>query len=143
MKHRFISSSACQVWALIFEPGDEVIEGLTTFAREHDLGAAYFSGLGAMSEATLAFFDPDSKEYEEIPVPEQVEVLSLIGNLTVFEGTARVHAHAVLGQHDGSTIGGHLQRGIIRPTLEVFITALPAELRREHDADSGLPLITL
>lgn len=141
MTHKIVSDGPTPVWLLVFETGDEVMQGLTAFATEHELGGAHFIGLGAMSEATLAFFDPDARHYEEIAVDEQVEVLTITGNLARLGGEARVHAHAVLGRRDGSTLGGHLQRGVVRPTLEVFITALPGVLERRFDPESGLPLL--
>jgi predicted DNA-binding protein with PD1-like motif len=130
-------------YALIFETGDEVISGLTAFAQEHDLEASDFTALGAFSRALLGFFEVDRKEYRKIPIAEQVEVLSLVGNITRDAGAAKVHAHAVLGCADGATRGGHLLEGEVRPTLEVILTESPAALRRRFDEASGLALIRL
>jgi uncharacterized protein len=128
---------------LVFNRGDEVMQGLSGFTAANDIGAAHFTALGAFSEASLAFFNLETKEYDEIPVGEQVEVLNITGNLSRFQGEPRVHAHAVLGRPDGSTIGGHLLRGIVQPTLEMFVTVLPDTLERQEDAETDLPLIAL
>jgi uncharacterized protein len=128
-------------YVLVFNRGDEVMQSLSDFAAENDIGAAHFTALGAFSEASLAFFNLETKEYDEIPVGEQVEVLNITGNLTRFRGEPRVHAHAVLGRPDGSTIGGHLLRGIVQPTLEMFVTALPDTLERTTDPQTDLPLL--
>jgi len=130
-------------WALVFDRGDEAIAGLEAFVREQELTAASFTGIGAFSEAMLGYFDWQSKEYEEIPISEQVEVLSLIGDVAEKDGEPAVHAHVVLGLRDGSARGGHLLRGIVRPTLEVVLHRSPAHLRKRHDAASGLALIDL
>jgi predicted DNA-binding protein with PD1-like motif len=130
-------------YALVFDVGDEVIAGLTTFANDHGLDASDFTALGAFSSALLGFFDIEQKEYQKIPIEEQIEVLTLVGNVTLDRGEPKVHAHAVLGRADGTTCGGHLLAGRVRPTLELILTESPIELRRQFDAATGLPLIRL
>jgi predicted DNA-binding protein with PD1-like motif len=130
-------------WAVVFDRDDEAFAGLERFAADNRLTAASFTAIGAFSEATLAYFDWESKTYEDIPVQEQVEVLSLIGDIAVADGEPKVHAHAVLGRRDGSTVGGHLKAGRVRPTLEVVVTVPPAHLRKRHDDETGLALIDL
>jgi uncharacterized protein len=132
-----------ETWVLVFDPGDEAFGGLESFAREHNLTAASLTGIGAFREATLGYFDWESKEYEELPVAEQVEVLSLVGDVAEQDGRPTVHAHVVLGLRDGSTRGGHLLRGVVRPTLEVVLRHSPTHLRKRHDPASGLALIDL
>jgi len=132
-----------ETWAVVFDRGDEAVAGLESFAREQGLTAASFTGIGAFSEATLGYFDWESKEYEEIPVSEQVEVLSLIGDVAEKDGEPALHAHVVVGLRDGSARGGHLLRGVVRPTLEVVLRRSPAHLRKRHDPASGLALIDL
>jgi predicted DNA-binding protein with PD1-like motif len=135
---------APRTWALVFDTGDEVMGALAAFAREHDLSASDFSAIGAFSEATLGYFDVERKEYDRIPVQEQVEVLSLLGHVTREPGgEPNVHAHAVLGRASGEAVGGHLIDGVVRPTLEVVLTESPAHLRRRKDPETGLALIDL
>lgn len=133
-----------RTFALVFDSGDEFVEGLTGFARERGLDAASFTAIGAFGTATLGYFDIEIKEYEKIPVHEQVEVLSLVGDIALDEaGEPLVHAHAVLGRRDGTTRGGHLLEARVRPTLEVVLTESPEHLRRSTDRETGLPLISL
>ncbi len=54
-----------------------------------------------------------------------------------------MHAHAVLGRADGSTVGGHLLEGEVWPTLEVVVSEAPATLRKRVDPETGLALIDL
>jgi predicted DNA-binding protein with PD1-like motif len=128
-------------YALVFQPGDEVIAELTRFAKEHELDASEFTALGAFSEAMLGFYDVTRRNYERIPVDEQSEVLTLVGNITLDNGSPKVHAHVVLGLVDGSTRGGHLLEGYVRPTLELVLTESPVQLRRQFDPEAGLALI--
>ena len=132
-----------KTFVLVFDAGDGVMEGLMSFAKENGLDAANFTALGAFSDAALGYFDMERKEYEEIPVREQVEVLSLVGTIAPKEsGEPQVHAHAVLGRSDGTTRGGHLLEARVRPTLEVVLDESPEHLRRETDPETGLPLLT-
>jgi uncharacterized protein len=133
-----------KTFALVFDTGDEVMAGLSGFAAENDLNAASITAIGAFSDATLGYFDMERKEYKQIPVDEQVEVLSLIGDIAPKEnGEPQVHAHVVLGRSDGTTKGGHLLEAHVRPTLEVILTESPEHLRRRTDEETGLPLIDL
>ncbi len=127
--------------ALIFEPGDEVIAALEAHARRAAIRAARFSAIGAFSQAVVAYFDVETKEYLDIPVDEQVEVASLIGNIGIHDGKPLVHAHCVLGRRDGSTVAGHLRKGLVRPTLELFLMVYDDSLDRALDAETGLPLV--
>lgn len=133
-----------KTFALIFDSGDEAIGGLTAFAREKRLSASHFTAIGGFQDTTLGYFDIEKKDYNKIPVHEQVEVLSLVGDIALDESKQpKVHAHVVLGCSDGSTRGGHLISGRVRPTLEVILTESPRHLHRKHDPQSGLALIRL
>lgn len=131
-----------RVFAVIFDTGEDPVAGLTRFAEEHDITGAGFTAIGAFSEALLGYFDWQKKDYDRIPVREQVEVLALVGDVAVEEDQRKkLHAHVVLGRRDGSAFGGHLLSAAVRPTLEVILTETPGYLQRKHDAQTGLTLI--
>jgi uncharacterized protein len=120
-----------------------VVSGLTGFAGRHRLAASHLTAIGAFSQAVLGYFDRDRRDYRRIPVTEQVEVLSLIGDVALKDGKPALHAHVVLGKADGTAVGGHLLEARVWPTLEVILVESPAHLRRRHDPASGLALIDL
>ncbi len=131
-----------RTYAVIFDTGEDPMEGLTRFAEQQNLSGAGFTAIGAFSEAMLGYFDWDKKDYERIPVREQVEVLALVGDVAVEEGNRKkLHAHVVLGRRDGAACGGHLLSAKVRPTLEVILTESPGYLQRVHDPATGLTLI--
>lgn len=130
-----------KTWAVVLETGDEASACLLAFAREQHLSAAHFTAIGAFERTVLGYFDWNTKDYRRIPVDEQVEVVSLIGDVALKGDAPMLHMHAVLGQPDGRALGGHLLEGHVRPTLEVIVTESPAHLRRRHDPVSGLALI--
>lgn len=136
------SSEGRRTFVLVFAEGENPVSGLTEFAGQEELTSSELTGLGAFSRVELAFFDFESKEYQPIRVDEQVEVASFVGNLTRdSEGEPRLHAHLVVAKRSGSTVGGHLLSGNVRPTLEVVINESPAHLVRQPDPKTGLPLL--
>lgn len=137
------TSNGARTFVLIFQTGDEVMASLTQFAGQNHLIGAQFTAIGAFSDATLAYFDWERRQYERIPLKQQIEVLSLIGDIADSDGKPKVHAHVVVGKRDGTAHGGHLMEAHVRPTLEVVLTETPILLRRTMDQASGLPLITL
>jgi uncharacterized protein len=143
MRSKLLHRDGGATYAVVFDTGDEVISGLTAFAKEHHLEASDFTALGAFSSAVLGFFEVEQKAYRKIPIEEQVEVLTLVGNITRDEGEPKVHAHVVLGCSDGVARGGHLLQGYARPTLELILSESPVQLRRRFDPEAGLALIRL
>jgi predicted DNA-binding protein with PD1-like motif len=144
MKARLLQNAAPKTFALVFDKGDEVASGLAEFARAHRLSASRFTAIGAFSDVTVGYFLPDRKEYRRIPIREQVEVLSLVGDVTLDErGEPKVHAHAVVGKSDGSAHGGHLLEAHVWPTLEVVVEESPSHLRRRFDPEVGMAVIAL
>ena len=143
MKSKLIHQDRQRTYAIVFDIGDEVMEGLRAFAREHDLQAAQFTGIGAFSEVTLGYFDWESRDYEEIPIQEQVEVLTLAGDVAVKGDEPQVHAHVAIGKRDGSAHGGHLMRARVRPTLEVILVESPGHMRKRVNEEAGVALIDL
>lgn len=132
-----------KTYAIVFDKGDKVREGLLEFANTNRFADAHLNGIGAFSEVTLGFFDPRQKKYREIPINEQVEVLSFTGNIIPKDGKPRLHAHVVVGKSDGTAHGGHFLAGKVWPTLEITMSEMPAHLRRTQDEESGLALINL
>jgi uncharacterized protein len=129
---------------LVFDPEDEVVDHLTRFAKEHDITAAHLTAIGALRQATLGFFEIERKTYRKITVDEQSELLSMTGNIARDDKQQpKLHAHVVLGKRDGSTVGGHLLEGRVRPTLEVVLIESPPHLRRRERPELGLALIDL
>jgi predicted DNA-binding protein with PD1-like motif len=127
---------------LVLATGEEAMAALQAFARELSLTAASFTAIGAFSNAVLGYFDWTAKSYRRIPVDEQVEVASLTGDIALGpDGAPALHAHVVLGRHDGSALAGHLLEGHVRPTLEIVLTESPRHLRKQLDPESGLALI--
>lgn len=142
MQSRLLHDARGQrTFALILSTGDEVMDSLRTFATRERITAAQISAIGALSDAVLMYFDWEKKNYQRIPVKEQVEVASLLGDVAEADGKPAIHVHIVLGRRDGTALAGHLGEAHVRPTLEIIITESPVHLRKRHDPESGLALI--
>jgi len=144
VKSKLLDDNGEKTFTLIFETGDEAAAGLLEFAKKNNIGAAHFTGIGAFRDVVLGYFEWGVKDYKRIPLREQVEVLSLIGDVSWDEQTGpKIHAHVVVGRSDGSAHGGHLLEAHVRPTLEVILVESPKHLQRKYDPESRLGLIRL
>lgn len=145
MKSKLVASASDErTFVLVLDPGEEALAAITRFARDKGISGASLTALGAFERATVGWFDLSARAYRPIPVAQQCEVLSVIGDIaTGDDGEASLHLHAVLGLSDGTTRGGHLLDGVVRPTLEVIIAEAAAELRRKKRPELGIALIDL
>ena len=143
MKYKVVEDADVVTYVVVCDPGDEAVDALTQFARAERLEAAQISAVGAFEHATVGWFDRAAKDYRRIPVNEQCEVLSLLGDVAEGQDGPILHMHTVLGLSDGTTRGGHLLEGKVFPTLEVVVTETPAELRKVLRPDIGVALIDL
>lgn len=143
MKFKLLNNEHPKTFAVVLDSSDEVMQCLESFAKQQNLKAAQFNAIGAFSKATLGYFDFSVKDYIKIEIDEQVEVLNITGDISLYKNETKVHAHAVVGKKDGTAHGGHLLKGIVHPTLEIILIESPSYLKREMDEDSHIPLIKI
>jgi hypothetical protein len=143
MRSKLLNADPPITYAVVLDTGDEVIGELGNFVREQEVEAASLTAIGAFSRAVLGYFQWETKQYKKIAVGEQVEVLSLLGDVAVGDQGPTLHLHAVLGKADGSVVGGHLIEAYVRPTLEVILIQPPSYLRKRKDPETGLALIDI
>lgn len=130
------------VYTLNFDPGEEVVSGLIRFAKEENIKAGHLTGLGAASKVVLAYYNLKTKKYENKEFIEDVEIVSLIGNIAVKgDGEKVIHVHGVFGRRDFSVFGGHVVSLIVSGAGEVHFTAFPGSVNRVYSEDTGLNLM--
>lgn len=133
-----------RTFVVILDTGDEILSSLESVAQTQHLAASSFKAIGALSEVELGWFNWETKRYQTaVKLKEQVELLSLIGDIALKDGKPQIHAHLVVGRKDGTAHGGHLQSAIVRPTCEIVITESSQHLQKEIDPESGIALIRL
>lgn len=115
---------------------------LEFLASEH-IGYAALTGLGAVSGVTISYWNALEQKYEQHHRDEQMEVVSLIGNVTLRDEVPFIHAHVALGRRDLSVIGGHVNELMVHPTLEVWLRPDATAVRRELDETCGLYVMNL
>jgi len=143
MKSKVLHADGARTIALVFESGEDPMQGLLDFAKRERLASGHFTAIGAFEDVTLGYFEWARKDYTRIPIREQVEVLSLVGDVALERNTPRIHAHVVVGKPDGTAHGGHLLEARVRPTLEVILVQPPGHLTRRFDPRSKLALIDI
>jgi uncharacterized protein len=143
MKYKLLEKQP-RTFAIIFRTGDRLADGLKQFAFAQQIRGASFKAIGALSSVRLGWFNWQTKKYETaVALDEQVELLSMIGDIADQDGMPQVHAHVVVGKRDGTAHGGHLLEATVRPTCEVILTESAQVLQKEIDEESGLALIRL
>lgn len=145
MQSKLVAESAGQrTFVMILDPGEEAFRSIADFSAKEGFSAASLTALGAFSQATVGWFDLAEKTYRKIPIMQQCEVLSAVGDIAIDDNDKpSLHVHMVLGLSDGTTRGGHLLQGVVRPTLEVTLVETPAHLRRKKRPELGIALIDL
>jgi predicted DNA-binding protein with PD1-like motif len=128
-------------YAVIFYQGDEAFSGLVEFAEKYHVTSAHFTAIGALSGATLGWFDPERKMYKKIPIVGQHEVIGMSGDIALYQGKPVVHTHMVVGSPDGTTHAGHVLAAYVSPTLEVIVTVDPVTMQKRFDPATDLTLI--
>lgn len=142
MRHHLVDETdGRRTFVVVLEMGEEVVSSITGFVEEQSLASSSVTGIGGFQRVRLGFFDYERSGFRENVVDEQVELLSLVGNVADEAGTPHLHAHVVLGRYDATTRGGHLVEGIVRPTMELVIEEYPEHLQRQLDDKTGLVLL--
>ena len=141
MKWQLLDDEQGATRVVVLDPDEDPVQVLAEFARRHDIRGAQVTAVGAFKEAVVGWFDREAKEYRPIPVGEQCEVLSLMGDIADSPSGPVPHLHAVLGMEDGRTRGGHLLSGRVWPTLEVMVRSAGPPLTKVYHPEVGLALI--
>ena len=81
---------------LVMDKGDEAFEKISDFARVNGITGAGLTAVGACSSATLGYFDPQVNDYRSSRFDEQMEILSVIGDIATKDDPPALHAHVVL-----------------------------------------------
>jgi uncharacterized protein len=126
---------------LRFDRGDEILGSLIKWVRDNAIRSGTFTGIGAISDAKIGWFDPETQEYQTLEINEPCEITSIVGNIAWFEDTPVAHTHITLSKSDYSVVGGHLMEATVSVTCEIWITETPLHVSRSVSDIGGLKLI--
>src|SRR3954447_18558528 len=105
MQSTTVTDGPRRVLVVVCDKGEDAVDAVTRAVQAADIRAAQVTGIGGFRRAVLGYFDADKRDYERIPVDEQAEVLCMLGDIAINDDEQAVlHAHVVLGRHDGSTV---------------------------------------
>jgi len=128
-------------YLLRIEPNEELFESLLNFAEKYKIKSGFFYGIGASKEIEIGRYNEKKKDYDWFKFKKQLEIASLIGNLTLKENHPYLHIHASLGDKNLKTISGHLRKLIVFPTCEIMFFAFRNKIKRKYDELTNLFLI--
>lgn len=123
---------------IVLKKGEEIIESVTQALKEHNIQSGTIMGIGAASDALFRYYDVDEKKYFSKEFEGKFEITSMTGNVSLLDGEPWPHIHAVFGDTDYSTFGGHLSRATVGVTCEIVIDANKRPIERALDAETGL-----
>lgn len=126
---------------LRLKKGDKVIESIEKLAKEENLTAAHFQGIGAVDELKIGVLHPNKDDYEWDIYNEDLEITSLIGNITTFEDEPLVHTHITCAKAGSDLIGGHLGEATCSFTAEIFFDIIDTKLSKKPDSELGINII--
>jgi predicted DNA-binding protein with PD1-like motif len=129
-------------FVLRFDKGEDVIKGLIAFCDKQTITAGHFTGLGACASVTLAYYDLITKKYLDKTFPNDMEIVSLSGNVGTLKKETVIHAHGVFSDLDYNPYGGHVKELIVSATCEIHLTVLKGIMERGFDKETGLNLLT-
>jgi len=130
-------------YMLRLESGDDILQSLRQFATTKRLGASLLEGIGSLSKVKLGHYDFKTKQYRYETFEDDLEILSLSGNIASMNREPLPHVHVTLGRRDFSVIGGHLDEGSSANMVEIGLWKLPGKLVKARDAEIGLNVLRL
>jgi predicted DNA-binding protein with PD1-like motif len=135
MKVKLLSTNGeTKTYIIVFSNGDEVVSGLTDFAKQYKVKSAHYTAIGDAISAKAGWYDYKKKAFKVIKI-DTAEVTSFIGDIATYNGNPVAHTHFSAATSDGIVHGGHLLELIIGPTMELIITTEPTALYKKLDPD--------
>ena len=128
-------------YVLRLDKGEEIIASLLKFCQDRKIKLATVSGIGAIHKAVIGVFMQDSKEYHSHELTGNMEMTSLMGNISQKEGQVYIHLHINLADEQYHIYGGHLNEAWIGATGELLIDVIDGQVEREFSEEIGLNLM--
>lgn len=124
--------------------GCDLLEELTKVSTERGVNLGRIEAIGAVQKARIGFYNQESRLYQFNSFDHPLEIVKLIGNVSLKDGNPFVHAHITLSDESGKCYGGHLAPGTVVFACEFLLEALDGPAyNRCFDEETGLPLWTI
>lgn len=136
MEYKRIGSS----WFLRIDPGEEILESISTVCTKERIFLASVHGLGALNSFTTGLFDPQAKQFLPSSFDGNYEITSLTGTVTEMGGAPYLHLHMSAADAAGRVVGGHLKRAVVSATAEIVLLPEDGRIGRVFSDSIGLNL---
>jgi predicted DNA-binding protein with PD1-like motif len=121
--------------------GKDFVNTIEDFCVQNSIQTGVFSVIGAVTSVTLGSYDQNQQVYVTFKKEGPLEIVHCTGNVSLKDGKVAVHAHAVLADMNGQTIGGHIFSETVVYAGEIHVQELLGKpLEREYDEKTGLSL---
>lgn len=124
-----------------FDQEEDVLIQLSVYCSSESIPSATFTALGACQNITIAYYDLPKKKYLDKTYKGDLEIISIIGNISQKDEKYIIHAHGSFADSDYNVFGGHVKELIVSATCEVHLTVLHKKLVRRYDEKTGLNLL--
>ncbi len=130
------------IYLLKAEPNEEIFQSILNFAKKYKINFGFFFGIGAGNYFEIGRYSEKTRDYDWKKIKNQMEITSIIGNLTIKENKLYLHIHASLSDKKLKSFGGHLKSAIIFPTCELLFFASNKKIKRKFNELTRLYLIS-
>lgn len=128
-------------YLLRFDCGEEVLSSLKNFCSENGIAAGSFQAIGAVGEVTISYYELDTKVYHDQNLLEDLEIVSVLGNISILGDAVVVHAHGSFSNAAMQLKGGHIKKMVVSATCELTLVKFEGKIERKFDEKTGLNLM--
>ena len=122
--------------------GEDLLPFIQKFCVENQIKFGFITAtIGAVSKATIAIYDQKNKKYQKISYDKEMEILSLEGNISLYELKPMIHAHIMLSDSEGKAFGGHLMSPTVVFSCEMMIQELTGGEIKTRKSDKATQLL--
>ncbi len=139
MKHRKINDG----YIIRLMRGEKIITSLMRLAKEENIGYGTISGIGAIKNTELGYYDLEKKGYVKKVFENEAELINITGSISWFEDTPVIHTHVAITGIDFLPHAGHLFEAEVAVTVEIFLDVKNIKIFRKKDPQIGLNLMDL
>jgi len=120
------------------DKGEEVVETIKKFCKDHGITLGSISGLGAADRIKVGLFNVEEKKYYSTVLTGDYEITNLTGNISTMDGETYLHLHITVSDHEMRAFGGHLNEAVISGTCELVLDIIDGIVDRQFSEDVGL-----
>ena len=136
--NHWLARKVNHIYIVSLKNHSSIVETLTDFVQQQNIQAGEVTGIGAVSEASLRFFNPSTKNYVDKTFKEQMEVTNISGNVAEIEGKLALHLHITLGREDYTALAGHLLEATVQGAAEFILYPLNTRVVKKKDQEVGI-----